>query len=257
MPVHDAGPFLDSAIDSLRSQTLTEWELLAVDDGSGDDSPSILARAAMRDPRIRLLSTGGKRGPAAARNVAMAAARGRYLAFLDADDLWHPDKLSRQTQAMARTGVPLSCTAYLRRNIATGREVVVGVPLRATRADLLKTNTIACSTAMIDAAQFGQRRMQPLRRSEDFAFWLDLLTATPAALGLPEVLAIYRQHARSLSARKRHAAADTWTLYRRALQMPLADALWYFSHYALRGTLRHRAPGVARAMGWLHTAQMP
>ncbi|MBW7921973.1 MAG: glycosyltransferase family 2 protein [Rubellimicrobium sp.] len=255
MPVRDAGAFLGSAIASVQAQSLTAWELLAVDDGSDDDSAAILGQAAAADGRIRLLDSGGRLGPAAARNVALAAARGRYLAFLDADDLWHPDKLARQTQAMAATGAALSCTAWLRRNIVSGREVVVGVPARATRGDLLKTNTIACSTAMIDARAFGQRRMPGLRRAEDFAFWLDLLTATPWALGLPEVLTTYRQHPRALSAHKGRAAADTWALYRHALHLPLPDALWYFGHYALRGTLRHRAPAVARAMGWLHGAK--
>lgn len=255
MPVHDAAAFVGSAIASVQGQSFAGWELLAVDDGSHDASAAILARAASNDARIRLLSSGGNLGPWAARNVAMAAARGRYLAFLDADDLWHPEKLARQLAAMERTGAALSCTAYLRHNLDTGRRTVVGVPARASRAELLKTNTIACSTAMLDAARFGRRRMRPLHRSEDFAFWLDLLDEAPTVLGLPQVLATYRQHRDSLSARKGHAAAGTWAVYRGALALPLPAALWYFGHYATRGLLRHRAPALARALGWLHGAQ--
>lgn len=257
MPVRDAENFLESAIASVQAQSLNSWELLAVDDGSRDGSAAILASAAAADTRIRLLAGGGRCGPGAARNIALAAARGRYLAFLDADDLWHPDKLRRQTQVMTASGAALSCTAWLRHNIVTGREVVMGVPPRATRRDLLRTNTIACSTAMIDTRLLGRRRMQPLRRAEDFAFWLSLLEDTPWALGLPEVLTTYRQHPRALTAHKGRAAADTWAIYRHALRLPWPEATWYFSHYALRGLLRHHAPAVARAAGWLHGAGVP
>lgn len=257
MPVFNAAAFVEQSIGSVLAQSLTDWELLAVDDGSSDDSPAILARLAATEPRIRLLSTGGNLGAGAARNCAMAAANGRWLAFLDADDLWHPDKLALQLAAMQAEGVAFSCTAYLRHDLDSGRKTVIGVPPRARRQDLLKTNTVACSTAMIDTAQLGPRRMQPLRRRQDFLFWLDILTATPAVLGLPLVLMTYRQHGRSLSAPKGRAATNTWTMYRRSLALPLLPALWYFGNYALRGLLRHRAPGLARALGWLHPARLP
>lgn len=257
MPVHNAAAFLADTIASVQAQSLPDWELLAVDDGSADTSAAIIADLAAADPRIRLLSTGGNLGAGGARNCAMDAAQGRFLAFLDADDLWHPQKLSHQLAAMQSAGVPFSCTAYLRQNLDTGTQTVIGVPAQATWADLLKTNTVACSTAMIDTAHFGARRMSSLRRRQDFLFWLDLLQATPVVLGLPEVLMTYRQHDRSLSAPKTQAAANTWTMYRQALNLPLLTAAWYFGNYALRGVLRHRAPKLARALGWLHAAKQP
>ena len=255
MPIHNAAAFLAEAVASVQAQGLTAWELLAVDDGSTDDSPAILARLAATDPRIRLLSTGGNLGAGAARNCAMDTAQGRYLAFLDADDLWLPEKLALQLAAMQATDIPFSCTAYLRHDLDTGRKTLVGVPLRTSRADLLKTNTVACSSAMIDIAYFGPRRMAGLRRRQDFLFWLDLLTATPVVLGLPQVLMTYRQSSTSLSAPKGRAAADTWVMYRQSLGLPLLPALWYFGNYALRGLLRHRAPALARRLGWLNKVE--
>lgn len=257
MPVYNAAEFLEETIASVVGQSLTDWELLVVDDGSTDESLTILARLAAADPRIRLLTSGGNMGAGGARNHAMEMACGRWLAFLDADDLWHPEKLALQLAAMQENGAVFSCTAYLRHNLETGQKTVIGVPERASRADLLKTNTVACSTAMIDRTAFGSRRMQTLRRRQDFLFWLDLLTATPSVMGLPLVLMTYRQHGGSLSAAKGRAAASTWAMYRQSLGLPLLPALWYFGNYALRGILRHRAPGLARALGYLQDARVP
>lgn len=255
MPVHDAAQFLTTTLSSVVAQTFPDWELLAVDDGSTDDSARLLNCAAAIDPRIRPLSTGINMGAPRARNYAMDAARGRFLAFLDADDLWHPSKLAHQLGVMETTGIPLSCTAYLRHNIETGQKTVIGVPERVSRRDLLKTNMIGCSTVMMDTEFFGFRHMPLLRHGEDFAFWLELLTATPFAMGLPQVLTTYRQHSHSLSSVKKHAATDVWTLYRHSLNLPLPAAVWYFCHYATRGLARHRMPKLARALGWLQDGE--
>lgn len=257
MPVYNAARFLNGSISSVQKQSMVDWELVAVDDGSGDESLAILNGFAASDARIKVLTTGGNLGAGGARNCAMDAARGRWLAFLDSDDSWHPEKLSRQLNAMQQTGHAFSCTAYLRHDLDTGQETVIGVPARATRADLLKTNTVACSTAMIDSAHFGPRRMQAIRRRQDFLFWLDLLAVTPEVLGLPVVLMTYSQHGTSLSAPKGRAAADTWTMYRQSVGLPFLPSLWYFGNYALRGLLRHKAPRLARALGVLHAAVLP
>lgn len=257
IPVFNAAATLEATLASVQAQSRSDWEALLVDDGSTDDSPALMARLAAADRRIRLLRTAGQTGAGPARNAGIAAARGRFIAFLDADDQWHPRKLDLQLAAMRAAGVPLSCTAYRRRDAVTGQETVVGVPARARRGDLLKTNTVACSTAIYDRAHFGPRAMPALRRRQDFAFWLDLLRDTPEVLGLPLVLMTYRQDAGSLSGRKGRAAADTWTMYRGALGLPLPQAAWYFSHYALRGLIRHRLPRLARAVGWMQGAQDP
>lgn len=257
IPVFNAEATLAETLASVRAQSLGDWEALLIDNGSTDGSAVLMARLAAGDPRIRCLATEGQTGAGAARSLGMAAARGRYVAFLDADDQWHPRKLELQLAAMARAGLPFSCTAYLRRDMASGQEAVVGVPARAARADLLKTNTIACSSAIYDRRVFGQRRMPDLRRRQDFAFWLELLEETPAVLGVPLILMTYRQGAGSLSANKAGAALDTWRMYRQALKLPMAVAAWYWVQYALRGLARRRFPGLARRLGWLQDARFP
>ena len=257
IPVFNAADTLAGTVASVQAQSLTDWEALLIEDGSTDESPAICARLAAADPRLRLLRTGGQAGAGPARNAGIAAARGRFIAFLDADDQWHPRKLDLQLAAMAAAGLPFSCTAYDLVPVGGGARRVVGVPARASRADLLKTNTVACSTAIYDRAHFGPRAMPALRRRQDFAFWLDLLRDTPAVLGLPLVLMTYRESPASLSGAKGLAAADTWRMYRQALGLSRAEASWYFGHYALRGLLRHRLPGLARRLGWLEGAVPP
>jgi glycosyltransferase involved in cell wall biosynthesis len=257
IPVYNAAQTLEATVASVQAQSLTDWELLLVNDGSRDDSAAIMARLAAADPRIRCLTTAGQQGAGPARNMGISAAQGRFIAFLDADDQWHPRKLELQLAAMQASGLPFSCTAYLRVDAVGQAQTVIGVPERARRGDLLKTNTVACSTAIYNREYFGPRQMPALRRRQDFAFWLDLLQDTPAVLGVPLVLMTYRQHPASLSARKGQAAADTWRMYRSALGLSRLQTLRYFSQYALRGLLRHRMPGLAARLGWLHAAAWP
>jgi teichuronic acid biosynthesis glycosyltransferase TuaG len=257
MPVFNAAPFVVATVDSVLRQSLSDWELIAVDDSSTDSSADVLAGLARRDPRIRVVTVSHNLGAGAARNIAMDCAAGRWLAFLDADDLWHPAKLERQIAAMETAAIPISCTAYCRVDQVTGHHTLVGVPRRATRIDLLKTNTVACSTAMIDRAFVGSMRMGVIRRRQDYLFWLELLKLTPEILGVGQVLMTYRRHSGSLSARKLSAAADNWNMYRNELGLPVLPASWYFANYALRGVMRHRLPSFARSLGVLHRAEDP
>lgn len=257
MPVHNAAAFLEETILSIQSQSLTDWELLAVDDGSEDASAAILARFAIKDPRIKLLSTGGNLGAARARNMAMDAARGRWLAFLDADDLWHPEKLACQSAFMARRRAVLSFTAYLRHDVKTDAREGVGVPAQVGHQALLKTNVIGCSTVMLDRSALGGLRMPNLRMRQDYAFWLEIIKAKGEAHGLPIALTTYRVHGNQVSADKRRAAKATWDMYRSHLGLSFPSGCYVFLHYAFRGVVRHRAPRLAVLLGLLARPLLP
>lgn len=213
MPAHDAARTLPAAIASVRAQHWTDWELLIADDGSADATGRIAAEAMAADPRIRLLRAEAPEGAAAARNRALAAARGRYIAFLDSDDLWLPEKLSRQIPFLEAEGAALTYTGFYRRSPG-GRQRLVRVPERVDRARLLRGNVIGCLTAVYDSARIGRIPMRPIRRRQDFALWLDILERCPWAHGLDEPLAIYNVQARSLSSNKLMASRDTWRMYR-------------------------------------------
>jgi teichuronic acid biosynthesis glycosyltransferase TuaG len=231
-PVWNAEATLGQTVASVQAQTFPDWEMLLVDDGSTDGSRRLAGRLAAGDPRLRVLVQGGNTGAAAARNRAIRAARGRFIAFLDADDLWRPEKLARQVAVLA-AGRPLVFAAY-RRIAADGRPLgIVRPPARVSRTGLLKGNVIGCLTAVYDSDALGKVEMPPIARRQDYGLWLALLRRTPYAYGLPEVLADYRVRAGSLSADKRAAARDTWALYRELEGLPRHRAAWYFAHYAL------------------------
>ena len=237
-PARNAAATLPATLASVAAQTLPDWEMLVADDGSTDGTAEIAAAAAARDPRVRPLP-GPHQGAAAARNRAIRAARGRYIAFLDADDRWRPEKLARQVAFMEREAVPFSFTAY-RREDAAGRDLgLVRAPASVDHAALLRGNVIGCLTAVYDSAHFGRVEMPDLPLRQDYALWLQLLRGGGVARGLDEVLADYRVGAGSLSASKLRAARGTWAVLRRE-GLPLPRALWCFGHYAAAG-LRRRA----------------
>lgn len=255
MPVFNASNFVKAAVESVQDQLFADWELIAVDDGSTDDSWAILKNLAATDSRLTVIRNVSNAGPGPARSCGMARAQGRYVAFLDADDKWHHQKLSRQVEWMQREGHVFSCTAYTRHDLTTGKKTLVGVPVQANRRQLLLTNTVGCSTVIYDRDWFGPQQMPSLKRRQDFAFWLHLLEKTPFVAGLPISLTTYSQRQASVSSSKLAAAQDTWTMYRRHIGLSAPFAAYCFFNYALRGLMRHKAPDLARALGWLHDAR--
>jgi hypothetical protein len=239
-PVRNAAATLAEAVGSVQAQDMPAWEMILVDDGSTDEGRAAILDLAAGDDRLRPILRDDNRGPAAARNAAIAAARGRFIAFLDADDRWHPEKLARQIGYMEATGAVFTFTAY-RRIDAAGRPLGrVGVPSRVTHGALLKGNVIGCLTAVYDAAHFGPVAMPDLPRRQDYGLWLRLLAGGGEAHGIDEVLADYRVHPGSLSAGKFAAAAATWRLCREAEGLSRARAGWYLAHNLARGLAKRQ-----------------
>jgi teichuronic acid biosynthesis glycosyltransferase TuaG len=215
-PVWNAADTLEETVRSVQSQTRTDWEMLLIDDGSEDGSWTLAERLAGGDSRVRLLGWAGNRGAARARNAGIAAARGRYVAFLDADDLWRPEKLAVQLDYIAHTQAVFVFSAYQRMDANGCPLGRVGVPPWVDHATLLRGNVIGCLTALYDAAHYGRMEMPDLRRRQDYGLWLRLLSRGGKAYGIDEVLADYRVRRGSLSANKVTALAATWRLYREA-----------------------------------------
>lgn len=234
-PVYNQAPYLEASIESVLAQTWQNWELLVVDDGSTDHSDRIAQAYGNKDDRIRFIRLADNRGAAAARNAGIDSSRGRYVAFLDADDVWYPDKLDTQIGFMQENQVAFSYTRY--DCIDTNDDIILQlkVPESVNYYRLLKQNVIGCSTAVYDTHYLGRVRMPDLRRRHDFALWLKLLKKTEKAYGVQQNLVAHRLHKHSMSANKLVSAYYNWQLYFHIEKLGFFPSLYFFSCYARRG----------------------
>lgn len=232
MPAFNAMPYLLEAVLSVRAQSLPDWELVVADDGSTDGTAGALVDLAALDPRLRVVRNTEPLGPGPARNRAIEVARGRYLAFLDSDDLWVPDKLERQLGFMRETGCPFTFASFQLID-ETGAEL--GIRRRAPRhmdhRALLGNTAIGCLTVMIDRQAIPLVQFPDLKRCQDLACWLELLRSGLRAEGLDIVLGSYRIRAGSNSQGKLQNAWQVWGIYREREGLPAAQACWHMLSY--------------------------
>ena len=240
MPMYNCADTLHQSIASIQSQTRKDWELLLVDDGSTDQTYSLVLEAVAVDARLRVFRLPKNAGAANARNHALEHSTGRYIAFLDADDTWNPNKLEKQISFMQGQGAGLCFTAYSRVSITGALIEAVSVPDAVGYNQLLKRNLLGALTVIYDSQKVGKLPMPDLKRQHDFALWLQMTRQFGPAIGLNENLATYRVSSDSLSGNKLLAAQDIWRLFRNVEKLPLHKALWYFIHYTYYG-LRYRA----------------
>lgn len=238
MPAYKAAAYVGEAIRSVQAQEHSDWELLVVDDGSPDETAACVSDHARYDSRIRLIRQCNS-GPALARQRALDAAQGRYIAFLDADDLWLPVKLERQLKFMQDKHAAISFTQF-RRMSADGKRVghLVAIPDRLDYRGLLKRTAIATSTVIIDRHLTGNFRMTRTYY-DDYALWLSILKRGFIAYGLQEDLMRYRVLDKSVSRNKWRSAYWVWRIYRDVEGLGIARASWYFAHYAVNGIIKY------------------
>lgn len=242
-PAFNSGRFIRQTFESVLAQTFVDWEMIVVDDCSRDDTLDIARTYAERDGRIRWVRSPTNQGAGPSRNQALSMARGRYIAFLDADDLWFPEKLEKQLAFMKSHGCGFSFTSY---RVVDEHGAPLGalgaVPPTATYLDLLKSNRIGCLTVMLDRRIVGDVRFPALRTNQDFALWLSLLKRGAVAYGLNEECATYRIVSTSNTRNKLKSARNVWRVYK-AQGLPPAKLVWLYAHYALNGVMKHIVTG--------------
>ena len=229
MPCREPQIGLSEAVASVRAQSFEDWELVIAQDGKSNVAMQVLGDAAF-DPRIKVLDPLAYGSASRARNAALARARGRYIAFLDADDLWLPNKLDVQMAAMRKDQVPFCCSAYSVEKIG-GSTIRRTPPDTMTQRTLLRGNRIGCLTAVYDSKILGKQPMPDIGMRHDYALWLRLLGQTERCVGLSEVLAIHRRKPGSLSADALKATVATWSMLRQEAGLsPLRAASTVVSH---------------------------
>ena len=241
VPAYKAARFIDDTVQSVLSQTYGDWEMLVADDCSPDDTRARVAAWSQRDARIRLIALERNGGPAAARNAAIAQAQGRWLAFLDSDDMWLPVKLERCLAHAAQHRAALVFTGY-RRITHDGSRTgnYIGVPATLTYRELLGNTAIATSTVLVDRQLAGDIRMERVYY-DDFVCWLSILKRGHVARGLDEDLMRYRVVSQSVSRNKGRSAGEVWKTYRGVERLGLVPAAWHFSRYALNAVRKYSA----------------
>ena len=241
MPVFNNEEFIAESVRSVQAQTYPHWELILVDDASTDGTPQVIRELADGDSRIRIRRHRQNMGVAHARNSAMEAAQGQYLAFLDGDDTWLPEKLETQIRYMHEHGAGFTFTRYRRMNGDGNVSSEVPVPRRVTYSHLLKGNVIGCLTVVIDRAKLPDFAMETVEH-EDYVAWLKLLKMGHIARGIRMDLARYRVTSSSVSSDKARSAAWTWRVYRNVERLSLGRCVWCFMNYLARAIyIRSRA----------------
>ncbi len=250
MPAYNCEKFLKHAVHSVQAQTYSDWELIIIDDASRDDTFVEAQKLAATDERIKVYSLEQNKGVSFCRNFAIAQAQGRYLAFLDSDDLWSKDKLTRQIAFMQSKNVALSHTSYAFMNekgfvMKNGK---VNVDEEVDLQKYMKTTQIGMSSVIIDRNQIGKVQFPEDRQlCEDARVWMAYLRQGKKFCGLNEVLTLYRVRGSQLSGNKMKMAENTLKRYWHEKNLPAYKRLYYFLNYACNGIqkrLRSTQPDV-------------
>ena len=240
IPVYNSGAFIRETLDSVIGQTYKNMEIIVVDDSSSDDTVSIASSYVNRDGiNVKVMTNTYRKGAAGARNTGIDTAEGGFIAFIDADDKWLPDKLSRQIDFMRDTDAAFSFTGYeFADEDCRGTGKVARVPERISYRQALKNTTIFTSTVMLDIKQLAKEDIHfPYIASEDSANWWKILKKTDAALAIDEPLTLYRRSKKTLSSNKLVGIQRIWGLYmNEGLSVPYS--LYCFVCFAVNAVKR-------------------
>lgn len=240
MPLYNSSDYIKATIDSVIEQTYKNWELIIVDDCSTDNSLRIVQQ--YDDIRIRLIKNTVNSGAAVSRNNAIKAAKGRWIAFLDSDDLWEKDKLLQHIGFMLKENTPFSFTGY---NVLNSENKIIAVfePSKDIYkySMILRHNYIGCSTVIYDANVLGKVYMpvEAIKR-EDQACWLRILKNGVDAVCFHERLTTYRVYNSSVSSNKFKMVKYQWDVYRKVERLPLIKSVFCMMCWAVLGVLKYR-----------------
>ena len=242
MPSYNTGRFIAESIRSVMAQTYTNWELIIVDDCSTDNTMDVLSSLCHPErneveskdlaSRIRVLQNATNSGAAVSRNRALREARGKYIAFLDSDDLWAPDKLEKQIHFMEENGYDFTYTKYNEideSGAALG--VVVGGPAHIGKTGMYNYCWPGCLTVMYNREVVGDIQIADIKKNNDYAMWLKIIRKAKCHL-LPEVLASYRKRTGSIS-HDCHSERSVAKSKNPAIRLPRSLALikWHYKLY--------------------------
>ena len=231
-PSYNSEKYIAATITSVLNQTYDNWEMLIVDDASSDKTCIIIENFIKIDNRIKLIKLANNNGAGVARNVAIKNAKGNYIAFLDADDLWKPNKLTVQVAFMKKHQLVMSYTAYewIDEQSKSLYKRINALP-KLSYQKLLKSNYVGNLTGMYDVGKLGKIYMPNIRKRQDWALWLKTLEKGDVAMGIQESLAYYRVHKTGLSGNKLNLIKHNFNFYSKALNFGIFKGTFYFVQF--------------------------
>lgn len=240
-PTFNSAKYIAETIQSVQNQSCKNWEMIIVDDGSSDETEVIVKTFIERDNRIQFHKLSQNSGPAIARNTGIEKAKGNFMTFLDADDIWFPTFIENSIATINKTEIPFVFSSYRRSN--ENLEFVYTdfiVPNKVTYTDILKSNSISCLTAFLDVEKLGKKFMPIIRKRQDMGLWLQYLKEIPYAYGIQEPQAIYRIRENSLSRKKSDLIKYQWQFYRQVEKLNAFQSFYYMLHWMYRGFMKYR-----------------
>lgn len=235
-PTWNSDKYICETINSVLQQTYKNWEMIIVDNGSTDNTLKIVNNFMEKDNRIKLYRLYQNKGASFARNIAIKNSTGRYIAYLDSDDKWKQNKLTRQIQFMRETGCAFSCTSYeVINDFGEKLNKKIFIPKEINYSYYLTNNILQTVGIMVDLQQIDKKllKMPNIKIGEDAATWLQILKEGNICFGINEILAEYRRRNGSLSSNKFISVKYAWNLYRNIEKLPLLYSIYCFIRYAL------------------------
>lgn len=243
-PMYKGAAFVGETIESVLSQTYANWEMIIVDDCSPDNGAGINVVKQYNDNRIKLIESKVNSGSSGSRNIALKASKGRFIAFLDADDIWHNTFLEEQFAFMEQRNATLVFSSYRRIDENTKEEILKPfiVPEKVNYKSLLKTCPIFPSTAIYDLNKckkyFFNEAMGSLR--DDYVYWLAMLKDIDFAFGNPAILVDYRMRKSSVTANKKKVITPQWNVLRKVEKLPVWKCLYYITYWGIISFYKYR-----------------
>lgn len=233
-PVYNCEKFISETIECVLCQSYKNFEMILVDDCSLDNSAKIIKKYAKKDKRIRYVKLDDNSGAAIARNKALEESKGRFIAYLDADDKWNKDKLEKQVKFMLENNYAFTCTDYEKIDENGNSLKIIKIPKKVDYNLFLRNTIIQTVGVMVDTFVTGKDllMMPNIRRRQDAATWCQLLKAGYDCYDVPEVLSYYRVVSNSLSSNKFKAIKMNWYWYRKIEKLSLFKTFYCFIGYA-------------------------
>ena len=238
-PTYNCGKFIGATIASVQNQDYNNWEMIIVDDCSQDETKNIVNEIAAKDDRIKYFCLEKNSGAAVARTKAMQLANGEYMAFLDSDDLWVPNKLTSQLAFMKDNGYAFTCTAY--EQIDENGELLGKVIKTISKTDynrLLLDCPVGNSTVVYSVKQMGKFEVPNIRKRNDDALWLKMLKKEQYIYGMQDVLMQYRIRSGSISNNKLKVIKYHWILYREIEHLGVLRSLFHIGYWCVIKALK-------------------